>query len=71
MMDRRGHDGPSQTLQGIESLNSVTEEAGRTIVGTTNRHKLRNPRLGRIFVKCFKGRFGLFLLIIIKLVVEY
>ena len=48
MMDRRGHDGPSQTLQGIESLNSVTEAAGRTVVGTTDRHRLRNPRLSRI-----------------------
>ena len=67
-MDRRESDGPSQTLQGIESLNSVTEAAGRTIAGTTDRHRLRNPRLGWISVKYFKGRFGLFPAIIINLV---
>ena len=55
-------------FNGIESLNSVTEAAGRTVAVTTARHRLRNPRLGRISVKYFKGRFGLFLLITIYLV---
>ena len=51
-----------RVLNKINSLNFVTEAAGRTVAGTTGRHRLRNPRLGRISVKCFKGRFGLFLL---------
>ena len=55
----------------FDSPNFVTETAGRTVAGTTARYRLRNPRLGRISVKCFKGRFGLFLLVIIMLVVEY
>ena len=32
----------------------------------TARHGLRNPRLGRISVNLFKGRFGLFPTLIIK-----
>ena len=70
-MDRHRREGPSQILQYISVSELYDDSAGRTIAGTTARHKLRNPRLGRISVKCFKERFGIFLLIIIKLVVEY
>ena len=53
--DRRGHDGPSQTLE----WNGVSElcdgAAGRTVAGTTGRHRLRNPRLGRISVIILRG----------------
>ena len=51
----------------IESLHSVTtQQAGPSqarlpVTGTTAHHRLRNPKLGRISVKCFKGHFGLFL----------
>ena len=55
--DRRGHDGPSHTLQGIESLNSVMEAAGRTVAGTTDRHRLCNPRLGRISLNVLRDVF--------------
>ena len=54
MTDRHRHDGPSQALQRIESLNSMTEQqdgpsqARRPVTGTTARHRLRNPSLGRI-----------------------
>ena len=55
--DRRGNDGPSQTLQGIESLNSVMEAAGRTVAGTMGRHRLRNPSLGRISLYVLRDVF--------------
>ena len=35
----------------IQSLDFVTEAAGRTVAGTKGRHRLRNPRLGWISVK--------------------
>ena len=53
----------------IQSLNFVTEAAGRTVAGTTGHHRLRNPDWVGFLLKVFKGRFGLFLLMIIKLVV--
>ena len=53
----------------IDSLNFVTEAAGRTVAGTTGRHSLRNPDWVGFLLKAFKGCFGLFLLISIKLVV--
>ena len=71
VMGRHRRDGPSQTLGKNLVSELCDDSAGRTVAGTMARHRLRNPRLGRISVKCFKGRFGLFLLIIIKLVVEY
>ena len=71
MTDRHRRDGPSETLQIISVSKLCDGAAGWTVAGTMARHRLRNPRLGRISVKYFKGRFGLFLLIIIKLVVEY
>ena len=48
-------DRPSQTLQGIESLNFVTEAAGRTVVGTTARHRLRNPDWVGFLLKVLRG----------------
>ena len=57
-----GVKGRHRSFSEIYYLKSVTEAAGRTVTGTTNRHRLRNPRWGRISVKYFKGRFGLFLL---------
>ena len=60
-------------FNGIESLNSVTEEAGRTVVGTTDRHRLRNPRLSRISLNvlrdvldysCYNYKFSGLMLII-------
>ena len=41
----------------IESLNSAMEAAGRTVVGTMARHRLRNTRLGRISVIILRGVF--------------
>ena len=72
-MDLRGHDGPSQTIQGIESMNSVTEAAGRTDVGTMDRHRLRNPMLSQISLNvlrdvldysCYNYKFSGLMLII-------
>ena len=48
-------------FNGIESLNSVMEQqdgpsqARRSVTGTTVRHRLRNPRLGRIPVIILRG----------------
>ena len=48
-------------FKGIESLNSVTEQqdrpsqARRAVTGATGRHRLRNPRLGRISVIILRG----------------
>ena len=53
----------------FDILNFVTEAAGRTVAGTTGRHRLRNPDWVGFLLKVFKGCFGLFLLMIIKLVV--
>ena len=53
----------------FDSLNFVTEIAGRTVAGTTDRHRLRNPDWVGFLLKVFKGCFGLFLIMIIKLVV--
>ena len=53
----------------FDSLNFVTEAAGRTVAGTMGRHGLRNPEWVGFLLKVFKGCFGLFLLMIIKLVV--
>ena len=39
----------------FQSLNSVTGAAGWTVAGTTARHRLRNPRLGRISVIILRG----------------
>ena len=41
----------------IESLNSVTEQKGRTIAVTMSRHRQRNPRLGRISLNVLRGVF--------------
>ena len=76
-MDRHGHDGPSRgshskTLRlfnEFDSLNFVVEAAGRTVEGMKGRHGLRNPHWVGFLLKVFKGCFGLFLLMIIKLVV--
>ena len=58
-----------RVLNKINSLNFGTEVAGRTVAGTTGRHRLRNPDWVGFLLKVFKGCFGLFLLMIIKLVV--
>ena len=42
--------------------------AARTVVDTMDRHKLRNPDLVRLPLKVLKGCFGLFMIIIMKLV---
>ena len=56
----------------FQSLNSVTEAAGRTVAVTTSRHRLRNPRLSRIFLNvlrdvldysCFNYKFSGLILI--------
>ena len=48
-------DGPSQTLQRnwVSELCDGAEE--RTVAGATGRHRLRNPRLGRISVIILRG----------------
>ena len=63
-------DGPSQAWRTVthSSENWVSElcdgaavselcdgAAGRTVAGTTGRHKLRNPKLGRISVIILRG----------------
>ena len=54
-------DGPSWARRTVThlpqklTLNFVTEAAGRTVAGTTGRHRLRNPRLGRISVNILRG----------------
>ena len=53
----------------FDSLNFVTETAGQTIAGTTGHNELRNPDTVGFLLKVFTGCFGLFLLMIIKLVV--
>ena len=52
----------------IESLNSVTEAAGRTVEGMKGRHGLRNPHWVGFLLKVFKGCFGPFMTNIMKLV---
>ena len=53
----------------FDSLNFVTEVPGRTVAGTMSRHGLRNPDWVGFLLKVFWGCFGLFLLMIIKLVI--
>ena len=54
-------DGPSQAWRTVtdSSENWVSElcdgAAGQTVAGTTARHKLRNPKLGRISVIILRG----------------
>ena len=57
-----------RVLNKINSLNFVTEAAGQTVAGTRGHHGLRNPDWVEFLLKVFKGCFGLFLLMIIKLV---
>ena len=45
----------NNSLNEIESLNFVTEAAGRTVAGTMGRHRMRNPRLGQISVIILRG----------------
>ena len=67
-MDRHGHDGPSQGLvsKHLENLKLGTENrlselcdgmAGRTVAGTTARHRLRKSQAESDFWLSFKGRF--------------
>ena len=69
--DRHGHDGPSQGLvsKHLENLKLGTENrlselcdgmAGRTVTGTTARHRLRKSQAESDFLTRFKGRLGLF-----------
>ena len=50
-------------FNGMESLNSVTEQqdgpsqARRPVTGTTARHRLRNPRRGRISLNVLRDVF--------------
>ena len=53
----------------FDPLNFVTEAAGWTVAGMTGRQRMRNPNWVGFLLKVFKGCFGLFLLMIIKLVV--
>ena len=59
----------------IDSLNFTMEWqdepsfARRTVTVMMDRHRLRNPDWAGFLLKVFKGCFGLFLLMIIKLVV--
>ena len=64
-------EGGSQTLQRIESLNSVTEQQdGLSKARWAVTDRVIPSRVG-FMLNVLRGRFGLFLLIIIKLVVEY
>ena len=58
-----------RVINEFDSLNFVKEAAGRTVTVMTDRHGLRNPDWVGFLLKVLKGCFGLFLLMIIKLVV--
>ena len=45
----------NNSLNEIESLNFVTEAAGRTVAGTTGRHRLRKPDWVGFLLKVLRG----------------
>ncbi|TMW80464.1 hypothetical protein EJD97_019748, partial [Solanum chilense] len=66
MTDRHRHNGPSRVFiskyfnswnlgTGITSLELHDESAGRTVIATTDRHKLRNPTLGQTSPSSFSS----------------
>ena len=54
-------DGPSQTLQRNWVSKLCDGAAKQTVAGATGRHRLHNPRQGRISVNVLRDVFGLFL----------
>ena len=50
-------DGPSQTLQRNWVSELCDGATGRTVAGTTARHRLRNPRRGRISLNVLRDVF--------------